>query len=186
MRQKTDYSAVPWCTFLDPEVARVGLSETQAKERGVPYEVYTTPIAELDRAVVEEETAGLVKVLTAAGSDRILGVTLVSAHAGEIIHEFVLAMACGIGLGKISRVIHVYPTFAELARKTGDAYQKTASPRPRKSSSSGCTKGLAEYEPPSSPKLTEPVELFCVDAASAGGILTKAGGCRRRPASRRD
>jgi pyruvate/2-oxoglutarate dehydrogenase complex dihydrolipoamide dehydrogenase (E3) component len=125
LRQKADYSAVPWCTYLDPEVARVGLNEEQAKERGIAYDLHTTPIANLDRAVLEDETAGLVKVLTARGSDRILGVTLVAAHAGDLIHEFVLAMACGIGLGKISGTIHAYPTFAELARKTGDAYQKT-------------------------------------------------------------
>jgi pyruvate/2-oxoglutarate dehydrogenase complex dihydrolipoamide dehydrogenase (E3) component len=125
LRQKTNYSTVPWCTFLDPEVARVGLNEDQAKERGTACDLHTTPLADLDRAVVEDETAGLVKVLTARGSDRILGVTLVAAHAGDLIHEFVLAMRCGIGLGKISRVIHAYPTFAELARKTADAYQKT-------------------------------------------------------------
>jgi pyruvate/2-oxoglutarate dehydrogenase complex dihydrolipoamide dehydrogenase (E3) component len=125
LRQKTDYSVVPWCTYLDPEVARVGLNEGQATERDVAYDLHTTSLADLDRAVVEDETAGLVKVLTARGSDRIVGVTLVAAHAGELIHEFVLAMNCGVGLGRISRIIHAYPTFAELARKTGDAYQKT-------------------------------------------------------------
>ncbi len=125
MQSKTDYSTVPWCTYLDPEVARVGMSEDEAKERGVAYDCYSLPIAELDRAIVEDETAGFVKVLTVRGKDRILGVTLVGAHAGDLIHEFVLAMRCGIGLGKISGVIHAYPTFAELARKTGDAFQKT-------------------------------------------------------------
>ena len=125
LRSKTDYATVPWCTYLDPEIARVGLSEAEAKERGIAYDLFTSPIAELDRAIVEDETAGFVKVLTARGKDRILGVTLVAAHAGDLIHEFVLAMRCGIGLGKISGTIHAYPTFAELARKTGDAYQKT-------------------------------------------------------------
>ena len=125
MRSKTDYATVPWCTYLDPEVARVGLNETQAKERGIEYNLFTSQLADLDRAVVEDEACGFVKVLTARGRDRILGVTLVAAHAGDLIHEFVLAMRCGIGLGKISGVIHVYPTFAEIARKAGDSYQKT-------------------------------------------------------------
>ena len=125
LRSKTDYATVPWCTYLEPEVARVGLNETEANERGVEYDLFTSQLADLDRAVVEDETSGVVKVLTARGTDRILGVTLVSAHAGDLIHEFVLAMRCGIGLGRISGVIHAYPTFAELARKTGDAYQKT-------------------------------------------------------------
>ena len=125
MRSKTDYATVPWCTYLDPEVARVGLNETEAKERGVAYDLFTSQLADLDRAVVEDETCGFAKVLTARGRDRILGVTLVAAHAGDLIHEFALAMRCGIGLGKLSGVIHVYPTFAEIARKTGDSYQKT-------------------------------------------------------------
>ncbi len=89
------------------------------------YDVYTLPLAEVDRAVVEDETAGFVNVLTVRGKDRILGVTLVAAHAGDLIHEFVLAMRCGIGLSKISGTIHAYPTFAELARKSGDAFQKS-------------------------------------------------------------
>ena len=125
MRQRTDYSAVPRCTYLDPEAASLGLTEAEAKKQGVQYDLYSTPLNELDRAVVEDETAGFVKVLTASGGDKILGVTMVAAHAGELIHEFALAMRHGIGLGKISSVIHAYPTFAELARKTGDAYQKT-------------------------------------------------------------
>ena len=125
LRSKTDCATVPWCTYLDPEVARVGLSETEAKERGVECDLYTSKLEDLDRAVVEDETAGFVKVLTARGTDRILGVTLVASHAGDLIHEYVLAMKSGIGLGKLSSVIHAYPTFAELARKTGDAFQKT-------------------------------------------------------------
>ena len=89
MQSKTDYTTVPWCTYLDPEVARVGLSETEAKERGIEYNLFTSQFADLDRAVVEDETCGFVKVLTARGHDRILGVTLVAAHAGDLIHEFV-------------------------------------------------------------------------------------------------
>jgi len=125
LQSKVDYSTVPWCTYLDPEVARVGWNEDEARKRGVAYDVYRLPLAEVDRAVVEDETEGFVKVLTPRGKDRILGVTLVAAHGGDLLHEFVLAMRCGIGLGKISGVIHAYPTFAEIARKTGDAYQKT-------------------------------------------------------------
>ncbi len=133
MRKKADYSVVPWCTYLDPEVARVGLNEDQAKRLGGDYDLYELPLKEVDRAVVEDETAGFVRVLTAKGKDRILGVTLAATHAGDLIHEFVLAMRCGIGLGKISGTIHAYPTFAELARKTGDNYQKTRlTPRTKK------------------------------------------------------
>jgi pyruvate/2-oxoglutarate dehydrogenase complex dihydrolipoamide dehydrogenase (E3) component len=125
MRSKTDYRVVPWCTYLDPEVARVGLSETEARDRGIEYDLYVSKLEDLDRAVVEDETSGFVKVLTARGRDRILGVTFVASHAGDLIHEYVLAMRSGVGLGKLSSVIHAYPTFAELARKTGDAFQKT-------------------------------------------------------------
>ncbi len=125
LRQKTDYSTVPKATYLDPEVASVGLHEGEARERGIEFDVYRTSLEHLDRAIVEDETTGWVKVLTARGTDRILGVTIVAAHGGDLLHEFVLAMRCGIGLGKISGVIHAYPTFAELARKTGDAYQKS-------------------------------------------------------------
>lgn len=133
LQSSVDYRCVPWCTYLDPEVARVGLNEDEARKQGVAFDVLRLPVGELDRAIVEDETAGSVKVLTARGGDRILGVTLVAAHAGDLIHEFVLAMKCKIGLGKLSGAIHAYPTFAELARKTGDAYQKTRlTPRAKK------------------------------------------------------
>lgn len=124
LRQKVDYSVVPWCTFVDPEVARVGLSEIEARKKKIAFEVVRQDFAQVDRAVVESEEAGFAKILLARGTDRILGATIVAEHAGELIHEFVLAMKHGIGLGKIAATIHVYPTFAEAARKAGDQYNK--------------------------------------------------------------
>lgn len=124
LRQKMDYSVVPWCTYTDPEVARVGLNEAEAKQRNISYDLIGVAINELDRAVIEGEELGFIKVLTAKGSDKILGVTIVAAHAGDLLHEFVLAMKHRIGLGQLSATIHAYPTFAELARKVGDHYNK--------------------------------------------------------------
>ncbi len=125
LRQKMDFSVVPWCTYTEPEVAHVGLGEKAAREKNVEYDLFTVPLDEVDRAVLESEETGFVKVLTKKGGDRILGVTLVGAHAGDLLHEFVLAMKQGIGLGAIASTIHAYPTFAELARKAGDKYSKT-------------------------------------------------------------
>jgi pyruvate/2-oxoglutarate dehydrogenase complex dihydrolipoamide dehydrogenase (E3) component len=133
LRQKMDYSVVPWCTYTDPEVAHVGLGEKEAKQKNVEYDLFVVPLEDLDRAVVESEDAGFVKVLTARGSDKILGATMVGPHAGDLLHEFVLAMKTGIGLGTIASTIHAYPTFAELARKAGDKYNKTRlTPRAKK------------------------------------------------------
>jgi pyruvate/2-oxoglutarate dehydrogenase complex dihydrolipoamide dehydrogenase (E3) component len=125
LRQKIDYSVVPWCTYTDPEVARVGLGEKEAKQQNVDYDLFVVPLEDVDRAVVESEDAGFAKVLTAKGSDKILGATIVAPHAGDLLHEFVIAMKAGIGLGTIASTIHAYPTFAELARKAGDKYNKT-------------------------------------------------------------
>jgi pyruvate/2-oxoglutarate dehydrogenase complex dihydrolipoamide dehydrogenase (E3) component len=125
LRQKMDYSVVPWCTYTDPEVARVGLGEKEAKQKNVEHDLFIVPLEDLDRAVVESEDAGFVKLLTAKGSDKILGATIIGPHAGDLLHEFVLAMKTGIGLGAIASTIHAYPTFAELARKAGDKYNKT-------------------------------------------------------------
>lgn len=125
LRAKVDLSVVPWATYTDPEVGRVGLSEKAAQEADIEYDLIRVPMGEVDRAVCESEEAGFVKVLTRKGGDEILGVTLVGAHAGDLLHEFVLAMRHGIGLGKIASTIHAYPTFAELARKAGDQYNKT-------------------------------------------------------------
>ena len=133
LRQKMDFSVVPWCTYTEPEVAHVGLGERAAKEKNIEYDLFTVPLDEVDRAVLESEETGFVKVLTKKGSDQILGVTLVGAHAGDLLHEFVLAIKQGIGLGAIASTIHAYPTFAELARKAGDKYSKTRlTPRAKK------------------------------------------------------
>jgi pyruvate/2-oxoglutarate dehydrogenase complex dihydrolipoamide dehydrogenase (E3) component len=125
LRQKVNWAVVPWCTYTDPEVAHVGLCEREARQKNVEYDLFVVPLEEVDRAVVESEESGFAKILAAKGSDKILGATLVAPHAGDLLHEFVLAMSAGIGLGKISSTIHAYPTFAELARKAGDKYSKT-------------------------------------------------------------
>jgi len=133
LRQKMDYSVVPWCTYTDPEVAHVGLGEKEAQQKNLDYDLFVVPLEDVDRAVVENEEAGFAKILTRKGSDKILGATIVAPHAGDLLHEFVLAMNAKIGLGKISSMIHAYPTFAELARKAGDKYNKTRlTPRAKK------------------------------------------------------
>ena len=120
-----DYSVVPWCTYVDPEIAHVGLAEKEAKQKNVDYDLFVVPLEDVDRAVVESEDAGFAKVLTAKGSDKILGATIVAPHEGDLLHEFVVAMKANVSLGKISSIIHAYPTFAELARKAGDKYNKS-------------------------------------------------------------
>jgi pyruvate/2-oxoglutarate dehydrogenase complex dihydrolipoamide dehydrogenase (E3) component len=125
LKTKLDDSIVPWATYLDPEVAHVGMNETEAIQKGVAYDVFTQSLEHVDRAIVSDEDAGFAKVLVAKGTDKILGVTIVSAHAGDLLHEFVLAMKHGIGLANISATVHAYPTFAEIARKLGDSYQRT-------------------------------------------------------------
>jgi pyruvate/2-oxoglutarate dehydrogenase complex dihydrolipoamide dehydrogenase (E3) component len=133
LRQKMDYSVVPWCTYADPEVAHVGLGEKEARQKSVEYDLFRIPLEDVDRAVVESEEAGFAKILTAKASDKILGATIVAPHAGDLLHEFVLAMKAKIGLGTIASTIHAYPTFAELARKAGDKYNKTRlTPRAKK------------------------------------------------------
>jgi len=133
LRQKMDYSVVPWCTYSDPEVAHVGLGEKGAWQERIDYDLFVVSLADVDRAVVESEDAGFAKILTAKGSDKILGATIVAPHAGDLLHEFVLAMKTGGGLGTIASTIHAYPTFAELARKAGDKYNKTRlTPRAKK------------------------------------------------------
>ena len=125
LRQKIDYAVVPWCTYVDPEIATVGLNETAAREKNIEYDLIVQKLAQVDRAVVENEESGFAKVLVAKGTDKVLGATLVCESAGDLLHEFVLAMKCRVGLGTISSTIHVYPTLAELARKIGDKYNKT-------------------------------------------------------------
>ena len=124
-KAKWDDSVVPWCTYTSPEVARVGLNETDARKQGVEYDVWRQSLEEVDRAVVESEEAGFAKVLTRKGGDGILGATVVSERAGDLVHELVLAMKAGVGLKRISGTIHAYPTFAEVSRKLADGYQKS-------------------------------------------------------------
>ncbi|MGH8609761.1 MAG: FAD-dependent oxidoreductase [Gammaproteobacteria bacterium] len=126
---RADYSVIPWATFTDPEVARVGLNEQDAKAQGIPYEVTTYQLADLDRAIAEEEAHGLVKVLTAPGKDRILGATIVGDHAGEIIAEYVAAMRHKFGLNKILGTIHIYPTLAEASKFAAGEWKRAHAPQ---------------------------------------------------------
>ena len=126
---RADYSVIPWATFTDPEVARVGLNETEAKERNIAYEVTTYGIDDLDRAIADEEAHGMVKVLTVPGKDRILGATIAGEHAGELIVEFIAAMKHGIGLNKILGTIHIYPTLAEANKYAAGLWKKAHAPQ---------------------------------------------------------
>ena len=121
---KVDYSVVPWCTFTDPEVARVGINETEAKEKNIPHEVYTYGIDDLDRAIADGEAHGLVKVITPPGSDKILGVTIAGEHAGDLLVEYVAAMKHGFGLNKILGTIHIYPTLGEANKYAAGVWKK--------------------------------------------------------------
>lgn len=125
---KADYSVIPWATFTDPEVARVGLSETEAKEKGIKYEVTKYDISDLDRAIADGSNHGFVKVLTKPGKDKILGVTIVGAHAGDLISEYVLAMKHGIGLNDVLGTIHIYPTMAEANKYVAGTWRKEHAP----------------------------------------------------------
>jgi pyruvate/2-oxoglutarate dehydrogenase complex dihydrolipoamide dehydrogenase (E3) component/uncharacterized membrane protein YdjX (TVP38/TMEM64 family) len=126
---RADYSVIPWATFTDPEVARVGLNEADAKAQGVPYEVTTYGIDDLDRAIADEEAHGVVKVLTVPGKDRILGVTIAGEHAGDLIAEYVAAMRHGFGLNKILGTIHIYPTLAEANKYAAGVWKKAHAPQ---------------------------------------------------------
>jgi pyruvate/2-oxoglutarate dehydrogenase complex dihydrolipoamide dehydrogenase (E3) component/uncharacterized membrane protein YdjX (TVP38/TMEM64 family) len=125
---KADYSVIPWVTFIDPEVARVGLNEQDAKEKGVAYEVTRYGIDDLDRAIADSAAHGWVKVLTVPGKDRILGVTIVGAHAGDLLAEYVLAMKHGLGLNKILGTIHTYPTMAEANKYAAGEWKRAHQP----------------------------------------------------------
>ena len=121
---KVDYSVIPWCNFTDPEVARVGLNEKEAQALGVAYEVLFFGMDDLDRAIIDNENYGFVKVLTQPGKDRILGVTIVGNHAGDLIVEFVLAMKHRLGLNRILGTIHIYPTMTEANRFAAGVWKK--------------------------------------------------------------
>jgi dihydrolipoamide dehydrogenase len=125
---RANYSVIPWCTFTDPEVARAGLSEDEAKQQHIPHEVTRYPLDDLDRAIADSETHGWIKVLTKPGSDRILGVTIVGAHAGDLLAEWVLAMKHGLGLNKLLGTIHTYPTLAESAKMAAGTWKSAHAP----------------------------------------------------------
>ncbi len=126
---KVDYSVVPWCTFTDPEVARVGINETEAKEKNIPHEVTTYGIDDLDRAIADGEAHGMVKVITAPGSDKILGVTIAGEHAGDLLVEYVAAMKHGFGLNKILGTMHIYPTLGEANKYAAGVWKKAQTTR---------------------------------------------------------
>lgn len=126
---KTDYSVIPWTTFIDPEVARVGLNEQEAKEKNMAFEVTRYDLDDLDRAIADSEARGFVKVLTVPGKDTILGVTIVGTHAGDLLAEYVLAMRHGLGLNKILSTIHTYPTLAEANKYAAGEWKRAHQPK---------------------------------------------------------
>ena len=125
---KADYSVIPWATFTEPEVARVGLNEQDAKEKGIAYEVTKFDVAELDRAIADEEAHGFVKILTVPGKDKILGATIVGEQAGDLIAEYVMAMKHNLGLNKILGTIHIYPTLAEMNKYAAGEWKRAHKP----------------------------------------------------------
>ena len=128
-RSRGNYRAVPWATFTDPEVARVGINEQEANEQGIKYELTRFDLGHLDRALADGEAGGFIKVLTVPGKDQILGATIVGYHAGELISEFVFAMTHGMGLGKISAVTHIYPTLNEANKFAANAWRTARLPQ---------------------------------------------------------
>ena len=128
-RFRVDYRVIPWATFTDPEVARVGLSETEANAQGIAFEVTRYGIDDLDRAIADGTAHGFVKVLTVPGKDRILGVTIVGEHAGDLLAEYVLAMKHGLGLNKILGTIHTYPTLAEANKYAAGQWKRAHAPQ---------------------------------------------------------
>lgn len=124
-RKKASALTIPWCTYTDPEIAHVGLYEKDAKERSIPVDTFIQEFKEVDRALLDGENEGMIKVHVEKGTDRILGATIVARHAGEMISEITLAMTNGIGLKGIAQTIHPYPTQAECIKKIGDAYNRT-------------------------------------------------------------
>lgn len=126
---KVDYRVIPWATFTDPEVARVGLSEQEAIAQNIPFEATTYGIDDLDRAIADSAAHGFVKVLTVPGKDKILGVTIVGVHAGDLLAEYVLAMKYGLGLNKILGTIHTYPTLAEANKYVAGEWKRNHQPK---------------------------------------------------------
>jgi pyruvate/2-oxoglutarate dehydrogenase complex dihydrolipoamide dehydrogenase (E3) component len=124
-RKKLSALTIPWCTYTDPEVAHVGLSESEAQKQGIAVQAFVKPWSEVDRAILDGEEEGFVKILVKAGTDKILGATIVARHAGEMVSEVSTAMRGNLGLGALAAVIHPYPTQAEAIRQTGDLYNRT-------------------------------------------------------------
>ncbi len=124
-RAKASALTIPWCTYTAPELAHVGLNEKMAEEKGIEIDTFTQKLDEVDRAILEDETEGFVRVHTRKGTDEILGATAVASHAGDMISEVTLAMTHKLGLGKIGSTIHPYPTQSEAIRKLGDQYSRT-------------------------------------------------------------
>jgi pyruvate/2-oxoglutarate dehydrogenase complex dihydrolipoamide dehydrogenase (E3) component len=124
-RDKVSALNIPWCTYTSPEVAHVGLNARDAQQAGIEVDIYKVSLEDVDRAVLEDETDGFAKAVVRKGTDKLVGMTIVAAHAGEMIGEAVLAMNQGIGLGKFATTIHPYPTQAEALRKLGDTYNRT-------------------------------------------------------------
>jgi pyruvate/2-oxoglutarate dehydrogenase complex dihydrolipoamide dehydrogenase (E3) component len=124
-RKKLSALTMPWCTYTDPEIAHVGMYPADAKTQGIEMDTYTRHFKEVDRAILDGETEGFVKIHVKKGSDKILGATIVGSHAGDMISEISVAMVAGMGLGRLASVIHPYPTQAEAIRQCGDAYNRT-------------------------------------------------------------
>jgi len=124
-KSKARYKVVPWSTFTDPEVARVGINESEAKKKNIPYDAYQFPLADLDRAICDREEEGFIKLLTKKDSDQILGVTLMASHGGDLLAEFILAMQKKLGLKTLANMIHVYPTMSEVAKRIAGVYQSS-------------------------------------------------------------
>jgi len=137
-RKRLSALTIPWCTYTDPELAQIGLTAAAAAERGLSVTAWTRSFADVDRARTEGATEGFVRVLTRAGTDRIVGATIVGPHAGDLISEIAVAMAGGLGLGRLASVIHPYPTRADAIRQLGDVYNRTRL-------TAGVRRGLASW-----------------------------------------
>jgi pyruvate/2-oxoglutarate dehydrogenase complex dihydrolipoamide dehydrogenase (E3) component len=124
-RKRLSALTIPWCTYTDPEVAHVGINEAEAEKQGLPIQTFIKPLSEVDRALLDGEDEGMVKIHVRRGTDQIMGATIVARHAGEMISEITLAMVGKVGLGTLASVIHPYPTQAEAIRQTGDLYNRT-------------------------------------------------------------
>jgi pyruvate/2-oxoglutarate dehydrogenase complex dihydrolipoamide dehydrogenase (E3) component len=119
--RKADYAKIPWCTYCDPEVASVGLNEKRAKEQGIEYRIIVERFSENDRALAEGEAEGFIKVLVTPGG-KLLGCQMVGANAGELIHEWILAVSGGVSLSTVAGAVHVYPTLSEISKRAASAY----------------------------------------------------------------